>query len=97
MSVEPLFLKKQVVRIVVEEACSQGYEQLSPGERVCWSFIHSESEPVLPLHCFLVTDPVRTRGKTDRLNCVFHEARASRICLWHVCAIKVGCSGHTVP
>ena len=37
-------LKKQVVRLVVEEAIYQAYEQLPPGERVCWEVVFSQRE-----------------------------------------------------
>jgi hypothetical protein len=96
-----------------EDKCRPGRMQLKLMSQPClWSFFQPPWEftghfsirslnPFFlynrPLRCFLVTNLVRTHGKTDGLSHIFHESRASHICLCCVSVIMVGCCSHEVP
>jgi hypothetical protein len=96
-----------------EDKCRPGCMQLKLMSQPCWGFssffqprgsslvIRGKSEPVLPLQStsalFPGHEPSENPWENRRTDRVFREARASRICLCHVCVIMVGCCGHAVP
>jgi hypothetical protein len=55
-------LKKRVVRPMVEEAGYQAYEQLPPGERVCWEVVFSQRESSTSFRALRILDSACCRG-----------------------------------
>jgi hypothetical protein len=96
-----------------EDKCRPGCMQLKLMSQSClgsffqplWEFLviwpSGKSEPIFPLQSTSVLFPGHEPSENPWENRwtepVFHEARASRICLCHVCVIMVGCCGHAVP